>query len=225
MADRLWRAQVTIPLDSLVPEDAIVNTFHFDDDDDPVAAPDDTEGWIMQLLTAFYQSFDQLLFPNTVASPAVVKMYDMAELEPRQQVGGGTIPLTPSAADPYPGEVALCLSFAAAQESGVNPARRRGRLYLGPVANDVYVVAASQARPAQTLVDLIVGAADTLQAGLEHPASPGFRLRWSVYSPTTRAGGGTVGDSFNDVLTGWVDDAWDTQRRRGPKPSQRTTFS
>jgi hypothetical protein len=40
---------------------------------------------------------------------------------------------------------------------------------------------------------------------------------WVVYSPTD--------DAYHEVANGWVDNAWDTQRRRGYKPTSRTTFT
>ena len=224
MADRLWRCQVSIPLDSAIPEDAIVNTWHFDDDDDPVAAPEDTAEWIFDLMRDFYTAVDGAVFPSTVSNVATMKLYDMAiPAVDRELLYSSTITLSPSADAPLPNEVALCLSMKAADSPGVNPARRRGRIYLGPVKNTALEVIDSQARPTSAVRTAVAGAAAGLQAGFEHPASPGLRLRWSIYSPTTDIAG-TVGESFNDVLSGWVDNSFDTQRRRGCAPTSRTTF-
>ena len=225
MADRLYRVQVTVPLDSMIPDDAIVNTWHFDDDDDPVAAPSDTQGWIMQALTAFYTAIDSAVFPASVASPLTVRMYDMREAEPRQPVDVDTIAIVPSADDPLPNEVALTMSFAATPISGVNPQRRRGRLYLGPIAASAGELVNSQWRPKAATRTAIANAASALIDGVEHPGSPGLHLKWAIYSPTTDAGGANLDDSFHDVVSGWVDDAFDTQRRRGCEPTTRTVFS
>lgn len=226
MADRLWRAQVSIPLDSGIPEDAIVNTFHFDDDDDPVAAPDDTRDFIMSLLTAFYQDIDGVMFGQNVGAEATVKLYDMADALPRQPLYTETIALAPLASGidlTLPNEVALCLSFAAAGASGVNPQRRRGRVFLGPVHYAASSMVGSQCRPLAAVRDAVAAAAETMADGYEHPASPGYRCRWSIYSPTTDATS-SLADSFNDVISGWVDDAFDTQRRRGAAPTTRSLF-
>lgn len=225
MADRLWRAQVTIPLASEIPEDAIVNTFHFDDDDDPAAAPEDTAGWIMEMLTAFYNVVDGELFGDSVGPEATVKMYDMATPEPRLLIATDTIALTPSVVSCLPNEVALCLSYAAAPAAGVNPQRRRGRVFLGPVKTTAVATINGQSRPIESVRTAIAAAAGVMCDGIEHPASPGFRCRWALYSPTTDEGGATVGDSFFDVVSGWIDDAWDTQRRRGAAPTARVTFA
>lgn len=225
MADRLWRAQVSIPLDSGVPEDAIVNTWHFDDDDDPVAAPGDTRDWIMQALRNFYQTIDATLFPRTIGANATVKLYDIAAPMPRQPLFTETLALTPADQDALPSEVALCLSFAAAMESGVPPARRRGRVFIGPLATTVAEQVNSQSRPSTAAMTVLRDAADALQNGVVHPgAGNPYRLRWSIYSPKTDETA-TVGEAFNDVLSGWVDDAFDTQRRRGPGATSRLVFT
>lgn len=225
MADRLWRVQCTIPLTNNVPEDSVVNTWYFDDDDDPVAAPEDTAGWIINELTAFYQAIDGVVFPDTVGNAVNVRMYDMADPEPRVQVWDETIPIVPSASDPLPNEVAICLSFSADPQSGQTQARRRGRLFLGPVAQSCMSVIGSHAYVSLATRLAIVNAADALAAGFEHPASPGLRLHWAIFSPTTLASpGGTLGGSFHDVQSGWVDDAFDIQRRRGADATARTTF-
>lgn len=223
MADRLWRAQVTIPLDSGVPEDAIVNTLYFDDDDDPIADEGDTRDWIMILLTAFYNAIDGFVFPNTVGANATVRLYDMADAEPRVPLYTETIALTPYTAGPMVNEVAICASFAAQVESGDVPARKRGRIFLGPVTVDAGVLVGSQVRPTTSTMDAIRDAMDAMADGYEHPASPGYRCRWAVYSPKTDELG-TLGEAFSDVVRGWVDDAFDTQRRRGPVATTRLVF-
>lgn len=225
MADRLYRAQVTIPLDSALPDDAIVNTWHFDDDDDLAAGPEDTQGWIMDALTGFYQAIDSEIFPSTVGTQAVVRMYDLRDPEPRQVKAMDTITLTPSAVAPLPNEVALCLSFAATQASGINPQRRRGRLFLGPIKNTAAEVVGSQLRPLEATRVAIAAAAATLVDGVSHPGSPGLHLKWAIYSPTTDAAGASLDDSFFDVVSGWIDDSFDTQRRRGAEATTRTVFS
>lgn len=225
MADRLWRAQVTIPLESGVPEDATVNTWHFDDDDDVVNEPEDTGNAILSLLNIFYDTIGPTVFPNSIGDDAVVKMYDLAAAEPRQPVFEGTFSLQNNAGSPMVAEAALCLSFAAAQESGVPAGRRRGRIFLGPIVTTAGEVVNGQVRPKLTTQQVVASAANELQAGLVHPGTGPLRLRWSIFSPTTLAQTGSIGASFNDVISGWVDDAFDTQRRRGPRPMSRVTFT
>lgn len=222
MADRLYRAQVIIPNVSGNPDDAVVNTFHFDDDDDPLAGAEDTQGWIIGALTQFYGDIDQNLFPNTVGTTGEIRLYDMRDAMPRIPRVVQEFTITPSAGDPLPAEVALCLSFRAAYESGVNPARRRGRVFLGPINNTQTLLVSGQLRPAVDLRNLIASAAAELRTNT-HPASPGLDLKWSIYSPATDVGS-SIDDAFNDVISGWVDDAFDTQRRRGAAATARSTF-
>lgn len=223
MADRLYRAQVTIPMDSALPEDAVVNTWHFDDDDDPLAGPEDTQAWILQALTSFYQSIDSVLFPLQVGAAATVRMYDLRDPQPRQPRATETIALTPTAGDVLLEEAAVCLSYSATVASGENPRRRRGRIFLGPVSMNASIVENGQRRPIAAARTAIATAAAALRNGIEHPGSPGLHLKWAVYSPTTDLVS-TIDDAFHDVATGWIDNAFDIQRRRGVSPTARTTF-
>jgi hypothetical protein len=224
MADQLLRAQVTIELDGAVPEDYIVNTWHFDGDD-AVGIQDVNDYYqaVFSLLDGFYASIDEDLFANSISGPAQIKLYDMRDPVERQPVATETLNLTSSASPPLPAEVALCLSFRAAYESGVNPQRRRGRIFLGPIAQSAMEVVAGQARPTAAVRNLLAAAAGTMQEGVLLNVGDPERMRWSIYSPTTDATQ-DIGLAFNDVLDGWIDNAFDTQRRRGPVATARTTF-
>src|SRR5687768_4201925 len=223
MADRLWRAQVSHWPVSLVPEDFVVNTLYFDDDDDPVAGPEDTGQWITDMIETFFRAIDGYQFTRLDGN-ADVKIYDMADPEPRSPVFESTIGYTCTGGDPLPAETALCLSYAATTSSGQNAARRRGRIFIGMNGAAGVSIINGQSRPSLAYRQAVATAAGVMADGFEHPGSPGLRLRWAVHSPTTLAGGANLGDSFHDVASGWVDDAWDTQRRRGPAPTARVTF-
>lgn len=220
MADRLMRAQVTIPLDSGLPEDSVVNTFYFDDDEDPLAGFEDSAGWAHSMLTTFYQAIDNIIFSDVIGPSATVKYYDMRDPEPRVPKYTDTIALTPAAIPACPHEVAICLSFRATVASGENARRRRGRVYLGPVNTAVV----SSGRVAAGSVTAIANAAAAMEDGYLHPASPGLHCKWAIYSPTTDATS-SIDDAFHDVDNGWVDNAFDTQRRRGLAATVRTTWT
>lgn len=223
MADKLMRAQVTIPLDSGVPEDSVVNTFYFDGDDFPGATDSFYHGGVMSLLTRFYNDIDQTVFPNTVGPLATVKIYDMRDATPRVPENVDTITLTPFDGPPLPSEVAICISFAANVASGELARRRRGRVFLGPIAAATPSIINSQSRVGQSVRDGLRDAMNTLKGGFNTGAPADSSIRWAIYSPTTDIVS-TVDDAFNDVTHGWVDDSFDTQRRRGPKPTTRSTF-
>lgn len=184
--------------------DKITNTVYFNDH----GALTDWQGNADDILAAYLvgQGF-YMLSVNTVE----VRLYDLEDDEPRQPkaiakatglAGGGA----------GPREVALCLSFASDTPSGQPPARRRGRIYLGPFSQ-----ANLNERPAQSLRETCLALADRL-ANIG-----GVDVDWSVFSPTTLAlAQGDYDLAFFPVKRSWVDDAWDTQRSRGLPPTVRT---
>lgn len=220
MPDKLMRAQVIIGMDGGLPEDYPTNTLYFDGDE----GFSDGDYWsgVMTLLEDFYHGFDDTLYPTQIDGTATVKIYDMRDPTPRIPEFTDTITLTPSANGMYPGEVAIVCSFQAEYVSGVPNARRRGRIYLGPVQEGVHTITGSQNRPDSGLLTAIANAAATMENGFA--LSGGAELKWAVYSPTTDATA-SIDDAFNDVIGGWVDNAWDTQRRRGPAATGRTTWT
>lgn len=220
MADKLMRAQVSIPRVNGNPEDTVTNTWYFDGDDGLVDSI--YHAHVMTKLTAFYQSVDQFL--SGMNSPtATVKIYDMRDPEPRVPEYTDTIALTFGTGDWYPAEIAICVSFQADPVSGESQKRRRGRIYLGPIAHDpTYTENTGEVRIASTCRDAIASAAGALAVATGE--EPGPKVSWSVYSPTTDLTS-TVDDAFHDVQSGWVDSAYDIQRRRGAKPAARSLFS
>lgn len=236
MADKLMAVQVSIPMDTGLLEDAVTNTWHFDGDD---TLGEDTDAeyhsTVYNLLQTFYQAIDGLIFPARIASPAVMRIYDLRDAKPRVPEFEGTIPLTPINDESYPSEVALCLSYQADPVSGMNQRLRRGRIYLGPYCFAARDLGSSDARPSPTAVSGIAAAAGVLRDGADTVG--GSHVSWAVYSPTWNLGRGptpkgspaitahTLDDAFNDVTNGWVDNAFDTQRRRGIAASSRTLFS
>lgn len=216
MADVLIRAQVSIPMDSGLPEDEVVQTFYF-------RAPDGTGheaayDAVETVLTSFYGVVDGM-FPANVDSPATVKMYDMNDAEPRAAHRVQTIGLTPSAGTPLPSEIALVLSYQGFIGSGDIAARLRGRLYMGPLKNDLADFTGGESRPSAAALDQLAAGGEALLAGT---AVGGGMLKWQQYSPTTAAEpGGTQDLAMADVTQGYVDDAWDVQRRRGISPTRR----
>lgn len=117
-----------------------------------------------------------------------------------------------------PAEVAVCLSFAASfgadVEFGVGArprARDRGRIYIGPL-NVAAISAASPGRvvPTNTLQIALIEGAKFIKA-MPLPAT------WAVWS--RKAGRVLPVNNF------WVDDAMDTQRRRGERALARLSGS
>lgn len=225
MADRLLRASVTIGLDSNLPEDSIVNTFYFDQDDNGVLpSPEESYDTVFNKLAAFYGGFDDLLFPVTVGT-ATVRIYDMRDPEPRLLRFQDTFEPGNNGTSPLPNQVAVCLSFAAEPVAGVNPQRRRGRVFLGPCGVNASSTVDSNSTVSAAVRTAIANAASALATPTDVPGDPVSSLSWAIYSPTTDAEGANIDDSMHDVQSGWIDNRFDIQRRRAIAPTARTTWS
>lgn len=213
------RAQVTIPRDTALPEDYSVNTWHFqvtgDFADTAQLEP------VHTALNTFYQAIDTYLSPLN-HNPCIVKYYDLGHPKPRSPVRSTEMTLTyPTlTTSVYPEEVAMCLSYRGALVSGLPAARRRGRVFLGPVdfATGEPVTGRVHIKPA--VLTAVAAAATALRAASNAAAD----WSWVVYSPTLAAAGGTQEAATSEVAAGWVDNVFDTQRRRGPKATARTTW-
>lgn len=116
---------------------------------------------------------------------------------------------TAYAATSLPLEVALVNSFQGDKITSMPQSRRRGRNYLGPF--NTYAMSADAGLP-RPLLDLIV----TMNAAskrLQEEAISDADAEWCVWSRTT--------DLFVPVTNGWVNNEWDTQRRREAKETDR----
>lgn len=136
-----------------------------------------------------------------------------------------TLP-NPLSASMLPEEVAAVMSFNGdltdVPVSETNPSpppatirpaqRRRGRIFLGPLNASAGGVQGSFLRPAGVLrTDLGKAAID-----LAGTVAGGGTFVWGVWSKADA--------EVWEVIGGYVDDAWDTQRRRGLAPTVRTAF-
>lgn len=204
------RAMFVMQGGSNLPEDRFINTWHFSSGASYAAHV----VTIQEALADFYIEVPSgsLLAVGKYISPyakraATLKCYDLSTAEPRVSTDITITLPTPSLASGLPEEVACCLSFAGAPPV---TARRRGRIYLGPLNYDA-VDDGDTTLPARTKVgmqqSLVSAATNLLAAG----------VGWAIRSV---ASGGT----FVPVATGWVDNALDSQRRRGPDASSRLTF-
>lgn len=117
-----------------------------------------------------------------------------------------------------PGEVAVCLSYraeiAGAPVEGpggtTRPrSRRTGRVYLGPLCTQALAEAPPDAtRPAPSMRNDFLAAGADLRDNADH--------FWCVWS--------RVDNQLRAVQEVWVDNAFDTQRRRGTAPTSRVTL-
>lgn len=211
----IYRCQVRWGMDSGVPEDASVNTFHFVKTTAGTATVAELgvpEGWI----ATWAQGVDSYL--SSLVNPADVTQtwYHLADPEPRQPLHKIAIAAITTGTNVSPAEVALCMSYASLFVSGEAAARRRGRTYIGPLASSQFDTATG--RPAPGIISGVQAAAAALLASSNASAD----WKWVVYSRVRAEEGALVPYSF--VTNGWIDNEWDIQRRRGLRPTTRTTF-
>jgi len=143
------------------------------------------------------------------------KGYDLNDAIPRapRYTSVDAITVTTAASSTVTPETAVCLSFQGTLVSGQPQSRRRGRIYLGGLGQAV-------ANGSASLFPLVlsggitatIAAASAFKTGT---AADGWT--WSVYS--------RMNDAMVAVDNGWIDNAADTQRRRGQQSSLRTTFT
>lgn len=203
-----YQVRVTLRTDTNLPKDFIVNTWatHFGD---VLGEADD----IPPLFVAFYQALGSY-FSNTLSDAVNVHTVELIHLDdPEPRLPFLTVPFTLNGSGtPLPSEVAVCSSFRAFVGSGTNAARRRGRVYLGPLNNTTVASGGGYARPTPAFRSDIADAMIDLTAGLD---AIGFPL--CVWS--------RADDTLFEVEAGWINDEFDTQRRRGPEPTTRTVWN
>lgn len=218
--------QTFLPYFSGLPTDGVGNTFHFIYDG--VGYPDATKftslcDTVSQFFETIYSSTSKLA---AYARPAAFsqKVYDLTDAKPRtprfERID--TLSVTQDTAPLVPTEVSLCVSYKANYISGINPARFRGRIYLGALGDNGGGVGGASAfpRPNTNLINNCKTAAHDLRA-----VAATSQFRWVVYSPTRVAGGSTQLGACETVVGGWVDNEYDTQRRRGVTASTRNTWT
>lgn len=201
----LYRALTTISAATGNPDDVTTNTMHVD-----ANLPADLAGFQAELET-FYGAVAPWLSDLLDNAGIVTEYYQLSDPEPRVPVrrdvwsapSFGSLGLLPA-------ECAIVLSFQAARVSGLPQARRRNRIYLGPIDREA-VSAVDGSVSSVTVSDIETAAAAFLVASIGQPD-----WKWAVYSPTDGIG--------HDVAGGWVDNAWDTQRRRGREATARNVF-
>jgi len=177
--------------------------------------------------TILDSAFNAVHSPGTVALATYIsaivdptltayKIYDLSDASPR-------IPIVEDASNwtvgstGWPNEVALVISYRTGPgtiNSGSVDPTKRGRMYLGPLANagaspsgmdDVY--------PATGLLNAAKGFATYLLSNADMTTQ---QLAWQQYSMKN--------DAFDDVDGGFIDKRFDTQRRRGAVSTDRLTF-
>jgi hypothetical protein len=115
--------------------------------------------------------------------------------------------------------VACCFSFHAEIESGDIAARKKNRVYLGPLADGAKTAVTGGVRPTTSWVNDVVAAGAALLAASDLATT----WTWQTFSPTQAAATGLI-SGIDPVVGGWVDNAFDTMRSRGLVKTARTEF-
>jgi hypothetical protein len=202
-----YRAQCEWRNVSGLQADSAVNTLYCTADDDTAA------GLFAATIGSAFTTFS-VFMSNAILLGAAglrIKLYDMADPEPREPIQTTTYTMTPSGSVlPMPLEVAIVLSYRSAYESGVAAASKRGRIYLPWLAEDNND---TTARPNSALVAGVLAIGTTIRAASVAAST----WDWAQHSAKL--------DSYDTVIAGFVDNEWDTQRRRGRLATTRSTFS
>ena len=213
--------QTTFDSVSGMPEDSFVNTLHFDCPDGLAAANVVTrvQNFYINAQTTGFAIADFLA--DELNTDATTKVYNAETPPPHvpEVTSSWNLPAL-SASGGFPQEVAICMSYKADPVAGVDLRSTRGRVYLGPfnvAAADGFTVGPPQnwSNP----VRVRTAARDTIAAAaavelLDANDADGVWVVWSRKEAT-----GYI------VTNGFVDNAFDTQRRRGVEASARSTFS
>lgn len=219
-ATDVCRVQVSIPYASGAPTDVITNTWHFQSIDlEPI---DNTHvGALFTVLQTMYNAIYSNSANKAMASyvaPAntVMKAYDLGDPKPRTAVRESTVPLTVGTqiTGVTPPEAAIVLSYRGDYESGTAKASQRGRVYLGGLA-DAWISASNASVPPTVKPAALTSTIAAVQTMRTQAFAADWL--WVVYS-----------EKLNQITTvqgGWMDNAIDTQRRRGQQATLRTLYT
>lgn len=238
MADTL--VTVTFESDTGLPADRVVNTFAIDQFD-ATAADAPTLSAMATAFANFYNavparndrggsalvtSVKDYLSPvlDVNANRSLVRFYNIPAVagapmgSPAHQQAFTLAAPASGAATPLPSEVAVVATLEAGGradapvESGFTRPKSRytGRVFIGPLNSNAVQVVGGVARPALNMLDTILGALDVLDSAID---TASLAADLGVYS--------RADNMVRSVSHVSIDDAFDTQRRRGEKAAGR----
>jgi len=212
------RAMVVLESATGLPRDRCVNVFHFLPGGTTVQPVDFSD--IQLMLADFFthvhtngHSVGEYISPvmSRTANASKVKCYDLGTALPRVlHEGTFTLPTAQASSFGLPEEVACTASFY----SDRNIRRQRGRVYIGPlISNSIQTTTPVSVH--SNLSATLNLAAQRLKAATAASQVPG--PEWAVLSRKDL--------QARSVTAGWVDNAFDTQRRRGPRSTARASWT
>lgn len=224
------KAQIRLPSATGLPEDDVINGLHFYGQAAVVAADwTNVAGWIGAMYTTAYAGMVHALsfyMTDVITSAAgcSISFYDLSDPEPRVPFQVEQFTMNGNAGSPQPGEVALCISLATTTPAADPVRTRRNRFYLGRLAQNALSGGGPPSRPdTVAFYPDVQKAMAATKAGLAAITA----VDWIVYSQkqqTLDGSGGGDATHRREVSSGWIDNGWDSQRRRGYAATSRTTF-
>ena len=203
------------------PKDTYVNNFIFRND--AIASnPDSVATGIRSHLEEFYST----PAPAIPGQPAVqsiahwmagplfeptveVKVYDLGQPKGQRFPLDRSFTITWNNERPMPPECALVLSTVA----NMNRPRHRGRIFIGPLRSGAGDANNGRFTALPTVMNTILGAAERLRQKSSALTNPTNAVTWVVASEADR--------TTREITGFWVDNAFDTQRRRGFAATER----
>lgn len=206
MARNIYLLMAQLESTTGLPRDRAVNTWYIEADN-PWTSTMTTN--MNSDLSAFYTSLQAYLSQHVTPTGSVWKVYKIADSIPRPVIATGPITFTLTSTDALPREVAICLSYKCDPVAGTDPRKLRGRVYIGPLSKSALTTAGGGK----------LGSADRV-------ALAGFMkslwTSWTAHGVDLvihhRDGSGNA----KPITTIWVDDDYDTQRRRQFRSTARS---
>lgn len=193
----VYRAQIATSQDTVEPKDRIMITPHFR------VVGTSTMGH-PAFVDDVISKWTTYLGGSPAANELTVKLYDAEAPAPNYPLVEKTVRAGVAAASLVNRDVAMCLSYFATN----NRPRTRGRIY---VPCSLAGITPSSSRPSAANQTRVSDLATVLAA------MGGSEYIWAVWSRVDRVA--------RNVTDWWVDNSWDSQRRRGLRGTSRTTGS
>lgn len=199
-----YKFTVSMPVTDVLPRNRITNTFHLEHTSGGLGDPDlqNMTDDIVELWTTRY---------GISSYEIQAKAYD-TDAVPNYPRATTTVNAGEPWLCPHPREVALVLSFAGANRGNKS---ERGRIYLMPSIAAGGAGGIDMARPSVVAQNWALDFYRVANASL--PDLGGVDWKFGIYSPTYK--------KFTQSRQAWVNDEWDTQRRRGLRESTRLSLS
>lgn len=211
-----YRAQVIQHYYTGLPKDVAVNNLYFES-----GSAEPAEGEMTRIKTVINSAWagleDYRAGVLATTGGMSVKIYDVTAPPGSSPLstGGPYTMGAPTTTANLPLEVAGCISFRGPNVAGTVPARRRGRNYIGPLNTSASAPGDGTTPPA--LSAGFISALTSYAQAIWDANSGAGSVTWCVYSPTDSA--------MIPVTNCWVDNAFDTQRRRGNDATARTNYT